>query len=450
MGVVVCFLCLASLGYILISVNMRARDRHYMLVLSLFMFCASLACFFYYAYDDIAAGGPGFRGGDDRLWFEAGQNTLSELKSGRSLYDVISNGVYVDWTSPLHPAQAIETGRIGYPLFLALIMGLIGSNLMAIMVFNSFIGSLTPFVAYKIGESLSCPFDGRKSALFVSLSQLIFYAGANYRDVHIGFLFALSVFVLVRFIANPGFIRFLQIIVLTALLYIFRYISGVIMILGLSSLILIFARFRYKYAISAFVSIMALAVTYIEYPALWDQIASLAIGHLDQAMANVGEEVGDKSASLTRSIALLFIDSPLSLTLFMPLPAIFLQLVSPPVDTTGSMWVLYLSNAVRFIFFLPYVLAGIYYVISRYDNKQLNMLIIIYFIAIIAYAPVAIFFGNRYMISMASVEAVFAGIGSCNISIFQKWQRIWIVAAFIYSIWHWIYKVTPVSQSISF
>jgi hypothetical protein len=139
-----------------------------------------------------------------------------------------------------------------------------------------------------------------------------------------------------------------------------------------------------------------------------------------------------------------FIDSPLVL-IILPVPAIVLQLISPPVDTTSAMWILYLTNAVRFIYFLPYMLFGIYYSISNRNLNNSKVLVIIYLVAIIGYAPIAIFMGNRYMTSMVSIEAVFVGIGSKNMGLFLgKCHKMWIVIALIYSIWHWIYKVTPI------
>jgi len=70
---------------------------------------------------------------------------------------------------------------------------------------------------------------------------------------------------------------------------------------------------------------------------------------------------------------------------------------------------------------------------------------IVYFIAIIAYAPIAVFAGNRYIISMVSLEAVFAGLGSQHYGQSNTWQIVWIGSTLLYSIWHWLYKVVPVS-----
>jgi hypothetical protein len=443
-GVVAFFLCLVSLGYIIIAVHSPAKDRNYLLFLYSVMLSLSLACFFYYGYDDLAAGGKGFRGGDEQMWFEAGQSTLLEIKSGRSLYDIMINGVYVDWTSPLHPAQTLETGRMGYPLLLAFMMGIGGNNLITVVVFNCFLGSLIPFIAYKIGTFLPMQFNGRRAALLVVFSPLIFYSSANLRDVHIAFLVALTVLISIRFIKERTSLRFLQIITLTLLIYLFRYISGLIMLLGLASLLMILTRLRHKYVISILLVTVIAIMASVGKPQILDVVTSATIGQLNQALANVGEEIGDMSSSITRTIAIRFIDSPL-LLVFLPLPAIVLQLFSPPVRTAGDMWVLYWLNAVRFIFFLPYILSGIFYIISNINNKQLSVLMIIYLIAIIAYAPIAIFMGNRYMISMISIEAVFMGIGFCNVKQFNNWQRIWVVVAFSYTMWHWLYRVTSIS-----
>jgi hypothetical protein len=436
------FFYLAAIGFIFTTLHSCKSDRRYMQYIFLSLFLASFAFSIYYAAGDLSAGGRGFRGGDDRLWYEAGQNTLQDFKAGRSLYDLIANGVDVDWTSSMHPQQTIETGRMGYPLLLALVMGTVTDNLMMIMLLNCFLASLIPLLAYKIGVSISSAFNGKIAALLVLFSPLVFYAGANYRDIHIGLLFTLAALACIHFIKFPNAASFLQIMVFTMLLYLFRYISGLIMILGLAPLILMFTGFRYKHALSILIVVAALTAAFVGYPHLMDRAGALAAGQLQQEFLNAGEMIGDTSSSITRTVMSRFTESPTLLLALLPLPAIALQLISPPVNTTTHMWVLYWANALRFVFLLPYLLAGIYYILSERNNRPLNFLLILYLLGMLAYAPIAVFSGNRYMLSMVSLEAVFAGIGSDRPALFQRYYRAWVVLAAAYCIWYWIYNVT--------
>ena len=211
-------------------------DRKYLSSCFCMAFILRISIAMYAAHPDLAVGGQGFSGGDDLHWYAAGRSAFQDLQMGRTIFDIIVNGIPVEETSIFHHATVVK--QVGYPLMIAFFMEIGLGKLMNIIFFNCFLDSLTMLLAYSIALRILNLKAAQIAALFVCFSNGLVFSINNYRDSVIAFLTTFFVFLAVHKIDQLTPIRWVMLLINVFMLGLLRFASGLVGGWGLISLAL--------------------------------------------------------------------------------------------------------------------------------------------------------------------------------------------------------------------